>query len=245
MSFSEDELIAAHAHSMRNGSELQRSSLVGCFYCMRAFDAREVTDWVDEAKQQPTTTGAPDAAPSDCTALCPHCGIDSVIGDATGYVPTPAFLASMHQYWFADSMSEDEPKPQDQWELGSGEFLGEFVIVRALHVDALHDQYPIRLGFATKHTLLGGEDDNLEHVRLSRIEDVLVLSLENEPCLLVLVITSSGAREFIYYTATIESADRCVQRALRDQPELTHYVEEDRAWELYQRLRPGQLGAGH
>jgi hypothetical protein len=33
-------------------------------------------------------------------ALCPHCGIDSVIGDASGYEISPTFLARMHEAWF-------------------------------------------------------------------------------------------------------------------------------------------------
>jgi len=37
----------------------------------------------------------------DGTALCPHCGIDSVIGSASGYpVSEPQFLKAMHDHWF-------------------------------------------------------------------------------------------------------------------------------------------------
>jgi hypothetical protein len=38
--------------------------------------------------------------PADQTALCPHCGIDSVISSASGYPITAAFLHRMHDYWF-------------------------------------------------------------------------------------------------------------------------------------------------
>jgi hypothetical protein len=34
------------------------------------------------------------------TALCPKCGIDSVLGDACGYPLTEDLLSRMHQYWF-------------------------------------------------------------------------------------------------------------------------------------------------
>jgi hypothetical protein len=41
-------------------------------------------DWVDDGE----------------TALRPRCGIDSVIGDASGFAITPEMLKEMHRYWF-------------------------------------------------------------------------------------------------------------------------------------------------
>jgi hypothetical protein len=34
------------------------------------------------------------------TAMCPRCGIDSVIGSASGIDLTPEFLRKMHDFWF-------------------------------------------------------------------------------------------------------------------------------------------------
>jgi hypothetical protein len=34
------------------------------------------------------------------TAICPRCGIDSVIGDESGYPVTREFLAAMKAHWF-------------------------------------------------------------------------------------------------------------------------------------------------
>lgn len=34
------------------------------------------------------------------TAVCPHCGIDAVIGEGSGYPITKQFLEKMKQYWF-------------------------------------------------------------------------------------------------------------------------------------------------
>ena len=36
----------------------------------------------------------------DGTALCPYCGIDSIIGESSGYPITAEFLKSMHERWF-------------------------------------------------------------------------------------------------------------------------------------------------
>ncbi len=47
--------------------------------------AAEINEWVDD----------------DTTALCPKCGIDSVIGSASEYpVENPAFLNAMHRLYF-------------------------------------------------------------------------------------------------------------------------------------------------
>lgn len=58
-----------------------------CFYCCSVFPADAVQDWCDEDATQPT-------------ALGPRCGIDSVIGDKSGYDISPAFLSRMKAYWF-------------------------------------------------------------------------------------------------------------------------------------------------
>jgi hypothetical protein len=85
---SEPDYIRAHKNSFRNREEVQVSSLCGCFYCLRTFAPAEVVDWEDEK-------GGVSA-----TALCPKCGIDSVIGSASGFPVTEDFLKRMNQHWF-------------------------------------------------------------------------------------------------------------------------------------------------
>ncbi|MRA69879.1 cytoplasmic protein, partial [Bacillus thuringiensis] len=36
----------------------------------------------------------------DNTAVCPHCGIDSIIGGSSGVRITEMFLSEMHKRWF-------------------------------------------------------------------------------------------------------------------------------------------------
>jgi hypothetical protein len=62
------------------GTRSHQSILVG--------GARDV-NWVDE-----------DAAGEGQTALCAKCGIDSVVGDESGFPITRDFMAEMHQHWF-------------------------------------------------------------------------------------------------------------------------------------------------
>jgi hypothetical protein len=84
----EPDYVRAHKKSCRNRDEINVSSLCGCFYCLGTFAPAEVVDWVDEKGGM----GA--------TALCPMCGIDSVIGSASGFPITEDFLKRMNERWF-------------------------------------------------------------------------------------------------------------------------------------------------
>ncbi|MBM3979925.1 MAG: cytoplasmic protein [Planctomycetes bacterium] len=86
------DVVAAHGHSSRHRCELEASAHCGCFYCLAVFDPVEIESWLNEG---------------DGTALCPRCGIDSVIGSASGLPITREFLGAMHCHWF------NEPPPAE------------------------------------------------------------------------------------------------------------------------------------
>jgi hypothetical protein len=83
------DLDVAHAASSGHRSQVQKSDTCGCFYCLEQYSPREITEWIDE-----------DEAGDGQTALCPRCGIDSVIGSASGYPITREFLEAMNRRWF-------------------------------------------------------------------------------------------------------------------------------------------------
>lgn len=90
MKFNEKILEEAHQHSLKNREEIVKSELCGCFYCEATFAPSEIEDWVDEGKN---SIGQ--------TALCPKCGIDSVVGSKSGLcISEKEFLKEMHKYWF-------------------------------------------------------------------------------------------------------------------------------------------------
>ena len=80
---------AAHVHSSNHRAEIAGSTLCGCFYCCATFASAEIVEWVDE---NPQGEGQ--------TALCPRCGIDSVIGERSGFPITEEFLSIMNRHWF-------------------------------------------------------------------------------------------------------------------------------------------------
>lgn len=82
-----DDIINAHKFSSDNYDALKNETLCGCFYCISIFNPEEIEGWL----------GDPDGRK---TAVCPHCGIDSVIGESSGYPITEDFLKEMKNYWF-------------------------------------------------------------------------------------------------------------------------------------------------
>src|SRR5688572_14236849 len=75
---------AAHKHASRHRVELEASTRCGCFFCFKTFAPGTIKAWID-AKQ---------------TALCPMCGVDSVIGSASSHRLDDAFLRKMHLHFF-------------------------------------------------------------------------------------------------------------------------------------------------
>lgn len=84
-----DDYIAAHRHSIRHHDEVLASKLCGCFFCCRVFSPPEIEEWVDDGETS-----------SQKTAICPYCGIDAVIGSASGFPVASELLQRMNRHWF-------------------------------------------------------------------------------------------------------------------------------------------------
>lgn len=79
------DYIEAHEFASNHREKLLKDRKCGCFCCLKIFDPKEIQSWIKD------TSG---------TALCPYCGVDSVIGEYSGYPITTEFLKKMQQYWF-------------------------------------------------------------------------------------------------------------------------------------------------
>lgn len=85
MGFPENHpLRIAHRQSTRNREALQASPMCHCFYCLASFPPSEIKRWIDK----------------ELTALCPKCGIDSVLPDSA--VSSAEFLREMERHWFGE-----------------------------------------------------------------------------------------------------------------------------------------------
>jgi len=70
-----EDHISAHEWSSYHRETLRGSDVCGCSYCLELFPPSDIEDWTDD----------------DDTALCPKCGIDSVIGSVSGYPSSVSF----------------------------------------------------------------------------------------------------------------------------------------------------------
>ena len=75
----------AHSYSINNEQAVRDSKECGCFFCLKIFKSEEVKKWASDDKGM--------------TALCPYCGIDSVLPDKSVHFDLN-FLERMHNYWF-------------------------------------------------------------------------------------------------------------------------------------------------
>jgi hypothetical protein len=79
-----NDVKGAHSRSSHHRDELSKSDKCGCFYCLGIYPFGNIEEWCDDEN----------------TAICPICGVDSVIGSASGYPITKEFLADMKKVWF-------------------------------------------------------------------------------------------------------------------------------------------------
>ena len=77
----------AHNACFKNWRLLKKSKMCGCFCCLNTYPASEVVDWCVERDRRRT-------------AICPCCGVDSVIPDASGWPLDADFLKEMEYWWF-------------------------------------------------------------------------------------------------------------------------------------------------
>jgi uncharacterized Zn-finger protein len=82
----------AHEYSRENKQELLKNNQkCGCFYCKTIFESKEIIEFIDWMDEESDKVGF---------ALCPYCGIDSVIGEYAGYQINEVFMNKMYNLWF-------------------------------------------------------------------------------------------------------------------------------------------------
>ena len=103
--------------SFENWDSVMHSKLCGCYYCCSIFPSSRITDddWTPDLHGR--------------TVLCPECGIDAVIGDASGIPIRKDVLEELYQVKFgtADDGGDDEAPLRC---VGSGNFNLDTVVVR-------------------------------------------------------------------------------------------------------------------
>lgn len=80
-----EELLKIHKLSSNHKKLLMKDDICGCFYCLSIFSPKFINDWIEDD--------------NDLTAICPYCGIDSVIPKDPNY-ELKELLEEMRVYFF-------------------------------------------------------------------------------------------------------------------------------------------------
>jgi hypothetical protein len=82
------ELNAIYSHSIRNEESIRKSNLCGCFHCISILAATDVKSSEMVVEKDGVKT-----------AICPICGIDALLGDASVEI-SAELIESMNEYYF-------------------------------------------------------------------------------------------------------------------------------------------------
>lgn len=83
-------------HTANNEIEILTSENCSCVFCRHTYSARLVKDWVSDNK--------------GTNAICPNCGIDSVVGDSSGYTFDKEELKQINLYFFGEDYMKKNPR---------------------------------------------------------------------------------------------------------------------------------------
>lgn len=83
------EIKEVHKYSIYNMDQAEASKKAGCYHCLAEFEPSAIKSLTDD----------------DRTALCPKCGIDSVLFDASLYEINQTTLIKLKKYWFNNEES--------------------------------------------------------------------------------------------------------------------------------------------
>ena len=100
--YTDDELKSFHQRSWRNEREVKASTRCGCFYCFGFFSPDMIDEWWDKGEDDGRD-------PLPLTAVCPYCGIDSVLPESPDYVLDTKFIEAMGLWAFNGYARGDWP----------------------------------------------------------------------------------------------------------------------------------------
>jgi TPR repeat protein len=78
-----------------NEIEILKSKTCSCLFCRQTYDARKVSDWVNDER--------------GVTAICPECGMDAVVGDGGGEPLSHEELKELNLAYYGEDYMEKHP----------------------------------------------------------------------------------------------------------------------------------------
>jgi hypothetical protein len=91
-----NDLLVAYRFLSNNWRQVQASTMCGCCNCLQTFAPDDVVAWTGLSFDDVDNEDAMNKQ----TAVCPHCGSESVLGNGSGFSVGPEFLLQMNEAWF-------------------------------------------------------------------------------------------------------------------------------------------------
>lgn len=73
-----------HQYCTNNKKLISKANKCYCFFCMKEMKSEEIVDYLSVEE----------------TAICPYCGIDSIIPDSINDEVNITIIKEMNKYWF-------------------------------------------------------------------------------------------------------------------------------------------------
>jgi hypothetical protein len=83
MSLNKKIILDVPKRSFKNKSLIKSCNNCGCYNCKNIISSKEIKIWTDNWE----------------TAICPKCGIDSIIPESSDFKLNEEFLSEVHDYW--------------------------------------------------------------------------------------------------------------------------------------------------
>jgi hypothetical protein len=89
-----EQLTRLYDQSFKNKEACNKAFVCGCFFCLAIFSPTEIKEWHEEKR-----------VGGGFTAICPKCGIDSILAESKEIKITAELLKEMHEEAFTEKTS--------------------------------------------------------------------------------------------------------------------------------------------
>ena len=102
MKYTKEQYPDIYKHTKNNELDILRSKNCSCLFCRQTFNARKVSEWTSGKNNQ-------------MSAICPECGMDTLVGDASGYVFGIEDLKEINHEYFGEKYMVQHPDCVDRY----------------------------------------------------------------------------------------------------------------------------------
>lgn len=102
MKYTDKQFPDIYKHTKNNELDILQSKTCSCLFCQQNYSARKVSEWNTDKNNQ-------------MSAVCPECGMDAVVGDASGYVLDDDDIETLHKTYFGEKYMAQHPDCLDRY----------------------------------------------------------------------------------------------------------------------------------